>query len=90
MELLPVDGIRRLSDVRRRSVEIADDPRLVRAILDESRRILRKERVLIVWTHHGFVCANASIDHSNVSGDDAVSLLPVDCDASAARLRKWR
>lgn len=85
--------IRRLSEIeptdeaKRLGVEIAHDPRLVQAILDESRRIVRKERVLIVETHHGFVCANAGIDHSNVPGEDAVTLLPVDCDASAARLR---
>ena len=67
--------------------EIAHDPRLVQAILDESRRIVRQQRVLIVETHHGFVCANAGIDHSNVPGEDAVTLLPVDCDESARRLR---
>lgn len=86
--------IRRLSeiepgaDARRIGEEIAHDPRLVQAILDESRRIVRQQRVLIVETHHGFVCANAGIDHSNVPGEDAVTLLPVDCDASARRLRE--
>lgn len=74
-------------EARRLGAEIAHDPRLVQAILDETRRLVRKERVLIVETHHGFVCANAGIDHSNVPGDDAVTLLPVDCDASAERLR---
>jgi coenzyme F420-0:L-glutamate ligase/coenzyme F420-1:gamma-L-glutamate ligase len=62
------------------------DPRLVEAILRESRRIVRDHPVLIVETHHGFVCANAGIDHSNVPGDDVVTLLPVDPDASACRL----
>jgi coenzyme F420-0:L-glutamate ligase/coenzyme F420-1:gamma-L-glutamate ligase len=62
------------------------DPRLVEVILRESRRIVRREPVLIVETHHGFVCANAGVDQSNVPGDDMVSLLPRDPDRSAARL----
>ncbi len=91
--------LRRLSEIEptpeaeRLGAETSGDPRLVQAILDETRRIVRKERVLIVETHHGFVCANAGIDHSNVPGEDVVTLLPVDCDASAERLRagflKW-
>jgi coenzyme F420-0:L-glutamate ligase/coenzyme F420-1:gamma-L-glutamate ligase len=67
--------------------EISHDPRLVQAILDESVRIVRKERILIVETSHGYVCANAGVDQSNVPGDDTVTLLPVDCDASAERIR---
>lgn len=53
------------------------DPRFVQAILDESARIVRSERVLIVETRQGYVCANAGIDHSNVTGDEGeVLLLP--------------
>jgi len=63
------------------------DPRLVQVILDESTRVVRDDRVLIVETRQGFVCANAGVDRSNVAGDDSVSLLPVDCDASAQALR---
>lgn len=65
----------------------APDPRLVQVILDESVRVVRSERVLITETRHGFVCANGGVDHSNVPGDDMVSLLPDDPDASARRLR---
>lgn len=64
------------------------DPRLVEVILGESRRVVRADRVLIVETHQGFVCANAGVDRSNVPGEDQVCLLPVDPDASAARLRE--
>jgi coenzyme F420-0:L-glutamate ligase / coenzyme F420-1:gamma-L-glutamate ligase len=64
------------------------DPRLVQVILDESIRLVRADRVLIVETRHGFVCANAGVDHSNVPGDDNVTLLPVDPDASATALRE--
>ena len=63
------------------------DPRMVQVVLDESVRVLRSERVLITETRHGYVCANAGVDHSNVGGRDVFTLLPVDPDASAERLR---
>jgi coenzyme F420-0:L-glutamate ligase/coenzyme F420-1:gamma-L-glutamate ligase len=53
----------------------------------ESRRIVRETQDhLIVETHHGFVCANAGVDMSNVGAGKA-SLLPKDSDVSAARIR---
>jgi coenzyme F420-0:L-glutamate ligase/coenzyme F420-1:gamma-L-glutamate ligase len=64
------------------------DPKLVEVILGESRRIVRMDRgVLITETHHGFVCANAGVDASNVPGG-WVTILPRDPDASADRLRE--
>jgi coenzyme F420-0:L-glutamate ligase / coenzyme F420-1:gamma-L-glutamate ligase len=64
------------------------DPRLVQLILDESAEVLRAEGgALIVETRHGFVCANAGLDQSNVPGEDSVVLLPLDPDASARALR---
>jgi coenzyme F420-0:L-glutamate ligase/coenzyme F420-1:gamma-L-glutamate ligase len=63
------------------------DPRMVQVVLDESVRVLRSDRVLITETRHGYVCANAGVDHSNVGGRDTLTLLPVDPDASAERLR---
>jgi coenzyme F420-0:L-glutamate ligase/coenzyme F420-1:gamma-L-glutamate ligase len=63
------------------------DPRQVQAVLDESVRLVRTERVIIAETRHGFVCANAGVDHSNVPGGEILCLLPVDPDASASRLR---
>jgi len=62
------------------------DPRLVEVILHESRRIVREHPVLIVETHHGFVCANAGVDQSNIPGENVVSLLPGDPDASAKKI----
>ena len=64
------------------------DPRHIEVVLRESRRIVRMDRgIIISETHHGFVCANAGVDTSNVPGSDTVCLLPVDPDASARRLR---
>ncbi|HSB41487.1 MAG TPA: coenzyme F420-0:L-glutamate ligase [Methylomirabilota bacterium] len=83
----------RLSEVtpsaRARAVadEIGRDPRLVEVILRESRRVVRQAKgVLIVETHHGFVCANAGVDQSNVDADTAC-LLPEDGDRSARSIR---
>lgn len=68
--------------------ELRRDPRHVQVVLDESREVLRAAHgVMICVTHHGFVCANAGVDASNVRGDDAVVLLPTDPDASARALR---
>lgn len=66
--------------------QLSKDPRFIEIVLRESRRIVRTERVLIVETHHGFVCANAGVDHSNVPGHDSVTLLPKNPDQSARRL----
>src|SRR5262245_6531180 len=64
------------------------DPRLIEVILSESAKIVRSDgRVLITETKHGFVCANAGVDRSNVVGKDWVSLLPVAPDDSALLLK---
>jgi coenzyme F420-0:L-glutamate ligase / coenzyme F420-1:gamma-L-glutamate ligase len=85
--------LQRLSDVTPSEVAIAmaagtgRDPRLVEVILRESRRVVRMDKgVLITETHHGWVCANAGVDQSNVDLD-TVALLPKDPDASARALR---
>jgi coenzyme F420-0:L-glutamate ligase / coenzyme F420-1:gamma-L-glutamate ligase len=65
------------------------DPRQIEVVFRESRRIVRMDRgVVISETRHGFVCANAGVDASNVPGEDTVCLLPIDPDRSAARLRE--
>jgi coenzyme F420-0:L-glutamate ligase/coenzyme F420-1:gamma-L-glutamate ligase len=70
------------------AAEIDRDPRLVELVLGESKRVVRATpAALIVETHSGWVCANAGIDASNLPGDEAVALLPVDADASARRIR---
>jgi coenzyme F420-0:L-glutamate ligase/coenzyme F420-1:gamma-L-glutamate ligase len=63
------------------------DPAVVEVVLREAKRIVRMERgVIIAETRHGFVCANAGVDASNVA-PGVVTLLPADPDASAARIR---
>src|SRR5580700_3368266 len=64
------------------------DARLIELILAQSRRIVKMDRgVIISETRHGFVCANAGVDQSNVEGDDFATILPTDPDASARLLR---
>ncbi|MQF70553.1 hypothetical protein FIL92_01035, partial [SAR202 cluster bacterium AD-812-D07_MRT_10900m] len=67
---------------------VGKDPRLVQVVLDQSSRVVRAvPGVLIVETKHGFICANAGIDQSNIEGDDLVTTLPVDSDVSARGIR---
>lgn len=64
------------------------DPRHVETILRESAKVMRlKGPHIIVQTHHGFVCANAGVDKSNVESADSVVVLPVDPDKSAKEIR---
>jgi coenzyme F420-0:L-glutamate ligase/coenzyme F420-1:gamma-L-glutamate ligase len=75
-------------EARRIAEEDGKDPRVVEVVLRESARIVRRGHgILISETRHGFVCANAGVDLSNAPGQDVAVLLPVDPDASAARLR---
>jgi coenzyme F420-0:L-glutamate ligase/coenzyme F420-1:gamma-L-glutamate ligase len=65
------------------------DAQHVETILRETQNIVRmRQGHLIVQTHHGFICANAGVDRSNVEKEDAVTLLPVDPDRSARGIRK--
>jgi coenzyme F420-0:L-glutamate ligase/coenzyme F420-1:gamma-L-glutamate ligase len=76
------------AEARRIAAVLGKEPALVELILSESKEVLRAERgVLIVETRHGFVCANAGVDSSNLPEPDTVSLLPEDPDASARRIR---
>lgn len=64
-----------------------DDPRFVEVVLRETRRVVRMtEHLLLVETRHGWICANAGVDRSNIDGIDWVACLPRDPDLSAQRL----
>ncbi|MFQ5913981.1 MAG: coenzyme F420-0:L-glutamate ligase [Nitrospinota bacterium] len=68
------------------------DPRFVEVILRESNEVVLASKTALVVEHRsGVVCANAGVDHSNVcgslEGEEVVSLLPQDADASARGLR---
>ena len=85
---------RRLGEVEpgpeaRRIADRSDkDPALVELILEESQELIRAESgVIIAETRHGFICANAGIDSSNLPEEGMVALLPIDPDRSARRIR---
>lgn len=74
-----------------RALELAggDDPRRIEAILREAQEIVRvRPPLLIAQTRHGFICASAGVDASNAPEAGTLVLLPVDPDASAARIRE--
>ena len=82
----------RLADVEpsdpARELAVDADPRHVQVILDETARIVRSRPPLVIAeTRHGFVCASAGVDASNAPEPETLVLLPLDPDASAARLR---
>jgi coenzyme F420-0:L-glutamate ligase / coenzyme F420-1:gamma-L-glutamate ligase len=86
--------VRRLSEVapsqeaQALAERLGKNAALVALVLSESNEVLRAERgVLITETKHGFVCANAGIDSSNLPDPDTVCLLPENPDASARRIR---
>jgi coenzyme F420-0:L-glutamate ligase / coenzyme F420-1:gamma-L-glutamate ligase len=76
----PSPATRRMADA------LGRDPRLLEVILRESRRVVRMDKgVILTETHHGWICANAGVDQSNVDVE-TVALLPEDPDRSARAL----
>jgi coenzyme F420-0:L-glutamate ligase / coenzyme F420-1:gamma-L-glutamate ligase len=85
--IVALAGVSAGAAARALAAETGKDPALCELILRESRRVVRRRGATVICeTHHGFVCANAGVDSSNVP-DGAVVLLPVDPDASARRLQ---
>jgi len=65
------------------------DPALVEVVLRESKNIIRMgDGKIISETKHGFICANAGVDRSNVPGERNVVLLPKNPDRSAQKIRQ--
>ena len=82
-----LDSVSASARARELARELDKEPELVEVILSESRNVIRTGgRALIVETHHGFVCANAGVDQSNI-GLREVALLPQDPDRSAREIR---
>ncbi len=87
--LLDLKDIEPSSFARQWAASYDKDPAQIEVVLREAKRIARMDRgIIIAETHHGFVCANAGVDASNVAGEDCVCLLPLDPDASARRIQE--
>jgi coenzyme F420-0:L-glutamate ligase/coenzyme F420-1:gamma-L-glutamate ligase len=88
-QLIELNTIRPSSASRAWGKQFGIDPRVTELALRESKRVVRRERgVLITETRHGFICANSGVDVSNVNGGRHALLLPRDPDQSAARIHK--
>jgi coenzyme F420-0:L-glutamate ligase/coenzyme F420-1:gamma-L-glutamate ligase len=73
---------------RARELAGDDDPRRIEAILREAAEVVRvRPPLVIAQTRHGFICASAGVDASNAPEPGTLVLLPLDPDASAARIR---
>ena len=82
----------RLDDVepspQAREIAGESDARRIEVILREANRVVRTRGSLVITeTPHGFICASSGVDSSNAPEPGTIVLLPVDPDASAARLR---
>jgi coenzyme F420-0:L-glutamate ligase/coenzyme F420-1:gamma-L-glutamate ligase len=87
--VVPLSKVRPSDFAKTIAKESGKDPRQVEVILGETKKIIRmKGGHLITETKHGFICANAGVDQSNVGAGDSVTLLPRNSDASADRIRK--
>lgn len=83
-EVRPSERARRLADGANKT------PAQMEVILQNTARVVRMDRergIFIMETPHGFVCANAGVDRSNVGEGEVYATLPEDPDASADRLR---
>jgi coenzyme F420-0:L-glutamate ligase / coenzyme F420-1:gamma-L-glutamate ligase len=86
--LVNPEGVHPSDFARVAALSSKKDAHHMEVVLRESRRIVRMDLgVLIAETKHGFICANAGVDESNVNGQHQLTLLPVDPDRSAQELR---
>ncbi len=88
--IVSLDDVTPGAEAEEIAMELDKDPALVELILSESTEIIRKDAprsILIVETIHGFICANAGIDSSNLAESGTVAMLPKDSDRSARRIR---
>jgi len=87
-EVINLDEIRASEFAQSVASQSKKDAPYIEVVLRESHRIVRMDHgVLISETKHGFICANAGVDESNVNGAHEITLLPVDPDRSAQELR---
>jgi coenzyme F420-0:L-glutamate ligase/coenzyme F420-1:gamma-L-glutamate ligase len=87
-QVVDLAGVQPSKRARELAQQLDKEAALVEVILGQSREVIRTGvRALVVETHHGFICANAGVDQSNI-GKHRVALLPKDPDESARRIRR--
>ena len=86
--IVNLDDVQVSEFARSLAAESNKDAPYIEVVLRESRRIVRMDHgILICETKHGFICANAGVDESNVNGARSITLLPVNPDHSAQQIR---
>ena len=87
-QLVNLDEVEPSEFARIAAQQSKKDAQHLEVVLRESKRIVRMDHgVLISETHHGFICANAGVDESNIGGKRQLALLPVDSNRSAREIR---
>ncbi|HXZ79114.1 MAG TPA: coenzyme F420-0:L-glutamate ligase [Terriglobales bacterium] len=88
-QIIPLSSVKPSPATQRWAKKFKLDARVVQLGLNESRRIVRRRNgITIAETRHGFVCANAGVDASNVDGGQSAVLLPRDPDGSARQIHR--
>ena len=86
---IELDALTPSSQALELAKECKKDPKWVEAIIQQSNEIVEVgPNFIITETIHGFVCANAGIDESNV-GDGLATPMPEDADKSAFQIREF-
>ncbi|MBE6508881.1 MAG: coenzyme F420-0:L-glutamate ligase [Methanobrevibacter sp.] len=86
---IELDGLTPSTQAMELAKQCKKDPKLVEAIIQQSNEIVEVgPNFIITETIHGFVCANAGIDESNV-GDGLATPMPKDADKSAFQIREF-
>ena len=86
--IVNLDDVQVSEFARSLAAESNKDAPYIEVVLRESRRIVRMDHgILICETKHGFICANAGVDESNVNGARSITLLPINPDHSAQQIR---
>ncbi len=87
--VIDLDGVTPSDFAKNIATQFNKDPALVEVVLREAKAIVRMgDGHIIAETNHGFICANAGVDRSNVPGERNVAPLPMDPDSSARRFRE--
>jgi len=87
--VIDLDGVTPSDFAKNIATQFNKDPALVEVVLREAKAIVRMgDGHIIAETKHGFICANAGVDRSNVPGERNVAPLPMDPDSSARRFRE--
>ena len=87
--LVDISTIQAKKSARAIAKRTGKDPRLIELILRDSTKVLRaNSQALVVRKTNGFICLNAGVDKSNVSGRLMYARLPEDADRSADEIRR--